>query len=132
MTENSVLIDRTKAGITIRNYPGELPVLDGTAPAQGSPRDESSGMVSFAYAQVPAAEGEGYNLNWLPAATFDSAGRPTGRAASVGWECVAADGRGHRAASPSGADPDGWFEYCEKQGESVGITELAFEFRKQK
>ena len=31
-----------------------------------------------------------------------------------------------------GADPDGWFEYCEKQGESVGITELAFEFRKQK
>ena len=31
-----------------------------------------------------------------------------------------------------GADPDGWFEYCEKQGESVGITELAFEFRKHK
>ena len=31
-----------------------------------------------------------------------------------------------------GDDPDGWFEYCEKQGESVGITELTFEFRKHK
>ena len=31
-----------------------------------------------------------------------------------------------------GADPDGWFEYCEKCGESVGITELEFEFRTHK
>lgn len=106
VTENSVLVDRTKTGITVRNYPGEIPILDGAAPVAGSARDEGSGIVSFAYAQVPAAEGEGYNLNWLPAATFSS-GRPTGLAASLGWECVAADGRGHRAAAPSSADPDG-------------------------
>ena len=31
-----------------------------------------------------------------------------------------------------GADHDGWFEYCEKCGESVGITELEFEFRTHK
>ena len=31
-----------------------------------------------------------------------------------------------------GADPDGWFEYCEKCGESVGITELEFEIRTRK
>lgn len=29
-------------------------------------------------------------------------------------------------------DPDGWFEYCEKGGDSVGITEFAFEIRKHK
>ena len=31
-----------------------------------------------------------------------------------------------------GEDPDGWFEYCEQGGESVGITELEFEFRVEK
>ena len=29
-------------------------------------------------------------------------------------------------------DPDGWFEYCEKGGDSVGVTEFAFEIRKHK
>ena len=31
-----------------------------------------------------------------------------------------------------GADPDGWYEYCEKCGESVSIQELTFEFRTHK
>jgi len=31
-----------------------------------------------------------------------------------------------------GADPEGWFEYCEKCADSVGITELEFEFRTEK
>lgn len=29
-------------------------------------------------------------------------------------------------------DPDGWYEYCEKGGDSVGVTDFAFEFRKHK
>ena len=31
-----------------------------------------------------------------------------------------------------GADPDGWYEYCDKCGESVSIQELTFEFRTHK
>jgi hypothetical protein len=29
-------------------------------------------------------------------------------------------------------DPDGWFEYCENGGDSVGITEFTCEIRKHK
>lgn len=107
VSENSGSIYRDKQGVTVTNYPGEVPVLDGTVPLTGTPRTERTGVVSLPYRQVPAGLGEGVNLNWLPAATFNSAGDPTGLARDRGWECVASDGRTHTRPAPTASDPDG-------------------------
>ena len=106
VSTNAGSVYRDKSGVTITNFPGERPVLDGTVALTGASRAEESGVVSYAYQQVPAGFGEGVDLNWLPAATF-SGSNPTGLAASLGWECVAADGRGHAQANPTTSNPDG-------------------------
>lgn len=103
---NAATVYRGKPRVTITNYPGERPVLDGSVALSPSRRNEGSGVVSASYTQVPAGLGEGVNLNWLPAATF-SGGQPTGRAASIGWECVASNGRGHTVPAPTSGNPDG-------------------------
>jgi len=84
---------------------------------KGVTRDEYTEEDSGTFVPIRAFDCRGLELtNWAP-----NGGLVVRSIEGTVWEDV-----------DLGADPDGWFEYCEKQGESVGITELAFEFRKQK
>ena len=84
---------------------------------KGVTRDEYTEEDSGTFVPIRAFDCRGPELtNWAP-----NGGLVVRSIEGTVWEDV-----------DLGADPDGWFEYCEKQGESVGITELAFEFRKQK
>ena len=84
---------------------------------KGVTRDEYTEEDSGTFVPIRAFDCRGLELtNWTP-----NGGLVVRSTEGTVWEDV-----------DLGADPDGWFEYCEKQGESVGITELAFEFRKHK
>ena len=84
---------------------------------KGVTRDEYTEEDSGTFVPIRAFDCRGLELtNWTP-----NGGLIVRSKEGTVWEDV-----------DLGADPDGWFEYCEKQGESVGITELAFEFRKHK
>jgi hypothetical protein len=84
---------------------------------KGLTRDTYTAEDSGTFVPIRAFDCRGLEIvNWTP-----TEGVVVKSGKSTTWENV-----------DLGDDPDGWFEYCEKQGESVGITELAFEFRKHK
>jgi hypothetical protein len=69
---------------------------------------------------------------WTPVVAFECRGlEPTAFYPTKGVVVTSTGGTTWRDVDLS-EDPDGWFEYCENSGESVGITEFAYEFRKEK
>ena len=86
-------------------------------PVKGVTRDTITAEDSGAFVPIMGFDCRGLELTkWTP-----TEGLVVTSAGNTKWEGV-----------DLGADPDGWFEYCEKCGESVGITELEFEFRTHK
>ena len=70
--------------------------------------------------------------NFVPIRGFDCRGLELAKWTPTEGLVVASAGGTKWENVDLGADPDGWFEYCEKCGESVGITELEFEIRTHK
>ena len=84
---------------------------------KGVTRDAITAEDSGAFVPIRGFDCRGLEItSWKP-----TAGLVVKSAGGTKWENV-----------DLGEDPDGWFEYCEKRGESVGITELQFEFRTHK